>query len=136
MSQEIEARAEDRSETENLVGPTEVAVRGAQITAQEVEIGDLIRLEEVTLNLQGVEFRAGPGPIRIQEANARLVINEVSLNRMLARKPDDALRTLQAAILNGKIRISGKYSILGLLPVPFAFTAVPEIEGGARLRLD
>ncbi len=127
--------AGERQETGS--GNTDISIRNAQLSAQEVQIGDIVRLEELRLDCQGVEIGARRGgPVRIAEANARLIVSESSLNRFLSLKPDDEVRELQVAILNGKVRITGRYMLLGRIPVPFTLTAVPEIEGGARLRLD
>src|SRR5689334_20411115 len=111
MTNEIEARLElAETEKEGGAGAIDIGIRNASLTAHEVEIADIIRFEEFRLDCQGVSVGLGKsGPVRIAEANARLVISEASLNRFLALKPDEGVNNLQVAILNGKLRVSGRY---------------------------
>jgi len=82
-----------------------------------------------------LSYRSGPeGAFNIESVEATLVVTESSFNRFLEKNTEAPFSELQAAMLNGKMRISGRYRML--LPIPFTVTAVPEIEGGARLRLD
>lgn len=113
-----------------------VTIKNARLDANEVRLGELITLEEVRLSGAGIVIRSEPETgLSIAELNATLVVTESALNRLLAGRSEDSLRDLEVAMLNGKARISGKYTMLLGLGVPFTFTAVPEIEGGARLRL-
>jgi len=114
----------------------EIKIRTAQGTAQDIEIGDLITLSELRLAAKDVEITPEPGgPVRIGEATATAVITEATLNRILARHPPEGLRDLEIKTLSGRIGIEGKKLFTGI-PIPFTLLAVPEIEGGARLRLN
>jgi len=114
-----------------------VTIRAAQLNAQEIEVGDVITLQEVRLTGTGVLFRSSEAgaAIHIESVQATMILTESSLNRFLAGRNEEPLQDLQVAMLTGKVRISGRYK-LGFVPLPFSLTAVPEIEGGARLRLD
>lgn len=117
--------------------PLEVRVKSASLTAREIQLGEVIALEELRLDASGLAASsAGRASIGIQELNASLVVTEKQLNEFLAGRTVDSVRDLQAALLNGRVRISGRYGNLLGMSLPFTITAVPEIEGGARLRLD
>jgi len=106
------------------------------VNAQDVQIGDILTLQEVRLNLNGVRLdgRAERG-IQVQEAVATLITTEKSLNDLLRANPPEGTRDLSIATLSGKVRLEGKV-VWNRIPVPFTMTAVPEVEGGARLRLN
>jgi len=135
MAHELE-RAEDQRNR----GPVEkktfsLTARNARLDARDVQLGDVISLDEIRLMANAISYRSGPdGVIKIEVLDATLVVTESAFNRFLERNTGDPFSELQAAMLNGKMRISGRYRLL--LPIPFTVTAVPEIEGGARLRLD
>jgi hypothetical protein len=113
----------------------DIVIRAAQLAAQEVAFGGIISLQEVRIAASGLTARDVPaGPILISEMNATLVISEVALNRFLAGRVE-GVRDLEVAMLTGRVRVSGRV-VVGPIAIPFALTAVPEIEGGARLRLD
>lgn len=115
----------------------EIKIGAAQATAQEIKIGQIITLQELRLTGGGIVYATEPErTLHIAELNANLIITEASLNRLLTETPIREIRDLQVETLTGRIRIKGRYLVAGRLPVPFAMTAVPEIEGGARLRLD
>lgn len=115
----------------------DLIIKDARLDAHEVRFGDLITLEEVRLTGTGIGIRTQPeSALSVAELNGTLVVTESALNRLLAGRALDSLRDLEVAMLNGRVRISGKYTMLLGLGVPFTLTAVPEIEGGARLRLD
>ncbi len=67
--------------------------------------------------------------------SATFVVTEASLNRLLAENPPEGTRDLSLATLSGRVRIEGKI-VWNRIPVPFVLTGVPEVEGGARLRLN
>lgn len=113
-----------------------VTVRAAQLSAQDIQLGDLFTLQEVRLSGQNLRMSLPPdGLWRIETVEATLIVTEASLNRFLASRAEEPIRDMQVALLAGRVRISGRYRV-GFVPVPFSLTAVPEIEGGARLRLE
>jgi hypothetical protein len=113
-----------------------ILVRNAQIIGQDVLIGDVVTLQEVRLNLNGLRMSSGPDRgIRVQEATVTMVATEKSLNDLLKVNPPEGTRDLSLATLTGRVRIEGKV-VWNRIPVPFTLTAVPEVEGGARLRLN
>lgn len=115
----------------------EIKIGAAQASAQEIQIGQIITLQEVKLTGSGIVYAMEPErTLHIAEMNANLIVTEASLNRLLAETPLREIRDLQVETLTGRIRIKGRYLLAGRLPIPFAMSAVPEIEGGARLRLD
>lgn len=117
--------------------PTEFTVfaREARLLAESVDLGGVVSLDEIRLEGRDISLRPG-GSIRVGELQASLVISEAALNRFLANRRADTVRDLQVAMLDGKVRIHGRYSLPLGIGVPFTFTGVPEIEGGARVRLD
>jgi hypothetical protein len=115
----------------------EIKISATHATAQEIQIGQMITLQEIKLTGSGIVYAMEPEPtLRIADLNATLIVTEASLNRLLADTPLKEMRDLQVETLTGRIRVKGRYLVAGRIPVPFAVTAVPEIEGGARLRLD
>jgi hypothetical protein len=115
-----------------LDAPAELTVRSANLAAREVRLADILTLDEVKLTGEDIRIRTGRnGTFSISGLTATLTITESALNKFLSGRVEDQLNSLQVRMLNGKVRIEGKYRMF-----PFTFTAVPEIEGGARLRLD
>jgi hypothetical protein len=111
-------------------------VRAAQLNAQDVRIGSLLTLQEVRINVNGLHLTPPPrAGARVSEATATLVATEKALNDLLQANPPEGTRDLSLATLTGRVRIEGKV-VWNRLPVPFTLTAAPEIEGGARLRLN
>lgn len=119
-----------------LILSTDIKIRAAQLNAQDVQIGDALTLQEVRLTADSLIVNPAPrASIRVQEATVTLVATEKSLNSLLHTNPPDGTRDLSLATLTGRVRIEGKF-LWNRIPVPFTLTAVPEIEGGARLRLN
>ena len=113
-------------------GPAlEVTVRTAKLQAHDIRIGDTLVIDEVRLSGNGIIVGAPGGMLRIEELNATIVVTESALNRFLDGRAEDSLHNLKVHMLTGKVRIEGKYGL-----IPFSYTGVPEIDGGARLRLD
>ncbi len=135
MANELE-RAEDQRNREPVEKKTfSLTARNARLDARDVQLGDMISLDEIRLMAGAISYRSGPdGVIKIEVLEATLIVTESAFNGFLEKSTDEPFSELQAAMLNGKMRISGRYRML--LPIPFTVTAVPEIEGGARLRLD
>ncbi len=116
--------------------PVELSARSLRLDAHDVDLGGVITLDELKLAAGSLSIAPGPGgALRIADLTGTLIVTESALNRFLRGRDEGPLRDLQIAMLTGKVRIAGRYVRLGI-PVPFSFTAVPEIEGGARLRLD
>jgi hypothetical protein len=114
----------------------EITIRAAQLNAQEIQLDDQITLQEIKLSGTDIRLTSGPrGPMRIADLNGSVIVTEASLNLLLKRKPPEGTRDLEVATLTGRIRITGKH-MFGPIPVPFALIGVPEIEGGARIRLN
>ena len=130
----------ERAESQKEKKPVEkkafgLTARSARLDAREVQLGEVVLLDEIRLMANTVAYRSGPdGAIKIDTLEATLVVTESAFNHFLEKNTEEPFSDLQAAMLNGKMRISGRYRLL--LPIPFTVTAVPEIEGGARLRLD
>jgi len=135
MAHELK-RAEDQQNLEPVEKKAfSLTARNARLDARDVQLGDVVSLDEIRLMGNAISYRSGPdGVIRIESVEATFVVTESAFNRLLEQKTGEPFSELQAAMLNGKMRISGRYRVL--LPIPFTVTAVPEIEGGARLRLD
>lgn len=115
----------------------QIRIDWAQLTAREVHLGDLVTLQEVRLEAAGLQARTRDGSgLRVADLSARLVVDEAALNRALRAQPTGRVRDLEVALLSDRVRISGHYAIGGPMALPFSFTAVPEIEGGARIRLE
>ena len=110
-------------------------MRTANLSAQDVQLGDIILLQEVRLNAVNIHVSPPGLNVQVEEANATIVVTEANLNRLLATNPPDGTRDLEFATLSGRLRISGKY-LWNRIPVPFVLTGAPEIEGGARLRIN
>ena len=87
------------------------------------------------INVIGARLTGQPGQIRIEEATATLTVTEKSLNALLQANPPEGTRDLSLATLTGRVRIEGKV-LWNRIPVPFSLMASPEVEGGARLRLN
>ena len=112
--------------------PTDLTVRSANVTGRDVRLGNLLTVDEVKVSGEDIQILTGPdGRVHIGGITATITITESALNRFLQGRIEDQLNHLQVRMLNGKVRIEGRYRLF-----PFTFTAVPEIEGGARLRLD
>src|SRR4051812_7053328 len=114
----------------------EIDVRAAQLNAQDVRIGSLLTLQEVRINVNGLHITPSPrAGVRASEATLTLVATEKALNDLLQANPPEGTRDLSLATLTGRVRIEGKV-VWNRLPVPFTLTGAPEVEGGARLRLN
>jgi hypothetical protein len=119
-----------------LKQPLDVDIRTANLSAQDVQLGDVISLQEVKLSAVNINIRPAAGlSIHVQDANATLVVTEANLNKLLASNPPDGTRDLEIATLSGRLRISGK-NVWNRIPIPFVLTGAPEIDGGARLRIN
>jgi hypothetical protein len=127
-----ESGGSDRAQPASL----EICVRIARLDARDIRIGEIIRLDELRLTGNGIAMSAPGGAVRAASVEGDLVITEADLNRFLEGRSEDPLSGLQVAMLTGKVRLSGRYALFLGMSAPFTFTAVPEIEGGARLRLD
>lgn len=115
----------------------EVTIDTVQFNAQRMQFGDVIAFQELRVTGTGIRVCTGPeGILRIAEANATLVLTEADANRFLSAHTVEPVRDLQIAMLSGLIRIHGRYGLPLGISVPFSLTAIPEIEGGCRIRLD
>jgi hypothetical protein len=114
-----------------------LSVGSVQLTALDILAGGIVSVQELRVSGKGISLslKSG-GPITIQELEATLVVTEASINKVLARNAVDGVRDLEIATLKGKLRISGKYDLFGPVALPFTLTAVPEIVGGTKLRLN
>ncbi len=110
----------------------EVGIRSGKLEAREIHLGGLLVVDELRLTASGIMLASGDGPgLRISELNATIIVTESALNSFLAGRSEDSLHDLKVYMLTGKVRFEGRYGL-----IPFTYTGVPEIEGGARLRLD
>lgn len=117
---------------EKPVGASDLTARTATLHARDIRLSPYVTVDELKLTGEDIQINTGPaGSLKISNLAASLIVTESALNRLLMGRVEDQLRNLQVRMMNGKVRIEGKYSVF-----PFTFTAVPEIEGGARLRLD
>ena len=110
-----------------------VHIKTARLDARDIAVGEVLVIDELRLAGGTIDYLPG-GALRIDALEATLVVTEAAFNKFLSRNTEEPLSEMEVALLNGKMRISGRYRML--LPIPFTVTAVPEIEGGARLRLD
>jgi hypothetical protein len=133
MANELERPAGDSRGARGK--PVEITARNARLDARDLQFGDGLALDEIRLTGAGIAYRSGTaGSLKIEALDATLVVTEAAFNRFLESNTDEPFSGLQASLLNGKMRLSGRYRMF--VPIPFTITAVPELEGGARLRLD
>src|SRR6185503_5799008 len=117
---------------ENGRVPLEVGIRTGKLEAREIHLGDVLVVDELRLTGSGIVLAsADSGGLRISELNATVVVTESALNKFLAGRAEDSLHDLRVYLMTGKVRFEGRYGL-----IPFTYTGVPEIDGGARLRLD
>jgi hypothetical protein len=114
-----------------------------------------LKLERISFSAAQAKLANGPEAVEIKvvtpELSMRLqppfgmvahdvevsfVITESIINKGIASHPTPGVRDLEIACLSGQLRISGKKEMLLGVGIPFTFTAVPEIEAGARIRLN
>jgi len=115
----------------------QITISSAQLNAQNVEITDVLTIQEVRLTGATIRFDTAPGgKFAIEEANATMFLTEASLNRVISASPSDKIKDLDLKTFSGRITISGRYSAMGPVTVPFTMSAVPEIEGGRKLQLN
>jgi hypothetical protein len=107
------------------------------VSAREVRIGDAWSVQHVHLDCTDlrVALPLGSGPIAAV-ATLRVVVNEAEVNRLLAGRAEGGLRDVSLGLMTGKVRIAGRYEVMGPIAVPFTLVALPEIVGGTHLRLD
>jgi hypothetical protein len=115
----------------------EVTSPAVTLNARDVRFGDQLGLQH--LSIECSEFRLsvpiGSGPSSAQ-AVVEALINEAELNRLIGGRQEAGLRDLAISLMTGKLRITGRYEVMGPIAVPFALIAVPEIVGGVSVRLD
>ena len=112
----------------------EIGALTASLEAHDVSLGSVITFDEVRLNSAGLVVGSNAS-VRARELVGTFIISESSLNRFLASRVADSVKDVEVAVYVGKLRISGRYTKMGI-PVPFQLYAVPMIEGGARIQLD
>jgi hypothetical protein len=114
----------------------QITIRGAQLNAQEIQIGDIITLQEIRVNGTGITLGSPGGAVQVAEAGVTFIVTEAALNRFLAGRAEGRLRDMEVAMLNGRVRLTGRFQVAGPLWIPFSAAGAPEIEGGARLRVN
>jgi hypothetical protein len=113
-------------------GRLEIGIRSGKLEARDIHLGGMLVIDELRLTGSGIVLTSGEGGgFRISELNATVIVTESALNNFLTGRSEDSLHHLKAYMLTGKVRFEGRYGL-----IPFTYTGVPEIEGGARLRLD
>jgi hypothetical protein len=119
-----------------VVHPMKITIRSAQLNAQEIDVSGLLQIHEVRLTGASISLSPDPGGrLVIGEATGTVTVTEAALNRVLADATIDKVRGLDLKTYSGRIGISGRHEVLGPVSLPFNLSAVPEIEGGVRLRL-
>lgn len=113
----------------------------AQIDLQNVQLRENVVVDEV--HLEGGDIRLEPPaaedtPPRVTagETRFRAVLSEMNLNRALASllPPEAPIRNLRAALLSGRVRLTGQY--VKVFSIPVTIEGVPRIENGVRVYLD
>lgn len=114
----------------------DITAKSATLGARDVAFGGELTVEHLKLESPALRLTTpiGSGPCAA-EITVSLTLSETDLNRALARHQEAGMRDVQVALMNGHLRVTGKYEVMGPFAVPFALAATPEIEGGARLRL-
>ncbi len=117
----------------------QIAVKSAQIVAQNVEVTPNILLEEV--RLEGGAMRVncnalGVTDIDLGEVRIRATLSEPNLNQIVQANipPDMPLKNLQFNLYTGKIKVTGNY--VKLISIPVAIDAVILVKNGIDLYLD
>jgi hypothetical protein len=114
-----------------------LTIGAAEFHAFDIHAADVVAVQELRIAGKGLSLSMERGgPITIRELEATLIVTEASINKVLARNSVDGVRDLEVATLKGKLRISGKYDLLGPVAIPFTLTAIPEVVGGTRIRLN
>jgi hypothetical protein len=133
MANDLERTGERGAEQRKRGIRTPFSIRSARVDARDIQFGELLSLDEIRLIGSGLSYDPA-GMLRVESVEATFIVTESGLNLHLEKHTEEPLSDLQVALLNGKMRISGRYRML--IPIPFTVTAVPEIVGGARIRLD
>ncbi len=115
----------------------EIISPSVTLNARDVRFGDQVTVQHLSVECSelrlGLPFGAAPSLLR---ARLQITINEKELNRQLVGRQEQGLRDLALSLMTDKVRITGRYELMGPLAVPFAVVAVPEIVGGIAIRLD
>jgi len=100
------------------------------LVVQSLQIGQ-ISLEKVTITARDASWRADP-PLALEASAASLeaVLVESALCHLVAGVQAGPVTHLQAQLLRGRIRFTGRYG-----PVPFELLAEPAIALGTRIAL-
>lgn len=107
------------------------------LSARDVRFGDQVVVQHLSVECSevriGLPLGKSPSSVR---ASVQIVISETELNRQLIGRQEQGLRDLALGLMTDKLRITGRYALMGPLAVPFALVAVPEITGGSSIRLN
>lgn len=122
---------------ETVQGGMDITTGNTVLTIRDVVCGNELTIQHVRVETPAARITVpiGSGPCAA-ELTVVLTVTERELNRVLANQPDLGVRDAQLALLSGSVRISGRYEIMGPFAIPFTLTAVPQVEGGERIRLD
>lgn len=113
------------------------AVEMVEASARRIEGDGAPTLEEGWLRAEGVRLDMSGGfRLRVDQLRLRITITEVELNRALETMDLGPVRNASAAILTGRVRLTGRYKVVGGLAAPFTLVAGLEPRAGLNVALD
>ena len=114
-----------------------ITATSVELRSRSIELAGNLTIEQVQLScpMLRVELPLDTGAVA-GEVTLTMSASEAELNKVLAGLSEGGLRDAEIALLSGRVRVSGRYEVMGPLAVPFTLVAVPEIVGGKRLRLE
>lgn len=114
-----------------------VTIAGGRLDITCVRVDGLQVITSLRVNAQGIELPFGlAGPVRVAEAKVELTVDEATVNGVLRGATAGRIRNIDMAMMRGAWRLRGRYVLAGPLAIGFEVTTVPEIDGGARIRVD
>ena len=114
----------------------DIIFSGLDARASSVVLEGLLDVADVRASCSELVVRADAAGVAVGgELAVATTVVEAAINRVLGRVQQRPLADLQIALLDGPVRITGRYSVAGPVAVPFELSGRLEIDGGARLRL-
>lgn len=114
----------------------EITTGAVALSVRDMRCGDMLTIQHVRVEASQAHLHVpfGTGPCRA-ELIVTLTVTEQEINRVLSAQGDVGVREPKLSLLNGSLRVTGRYEF-GFLAVPFSLVGVPQVEGGERIRLD
>ena len=113
------------------------ALQSAECTLQKVEGDGVPTIAEGWIRADGVRLLMDGGVrLQVETLRLRVTFTEAEANKGLAGLDLKPIRDAAVAFLGGRIRMTGRYNVLGGLGVPFSMVAIPEPRAGLNVTLD